>query len=231
MMTKPSFNEERNLWEAKIEYVIGLDEVGRGAFAGPIVGAGVIFKPNFKHPFLRYVDDSKLLRSKQRKELSSLIKANSIWEIETIDIDYINKHGIGKANSAVFRKVLNKLISNLNSSSYFILIDGFHRRYLPGGIKKQKGIVKGDRKSLSIASASIIAKVYRDNLMKEASSLYPNYRFELNKGYGTREHRKAIMLYGLTKNHRKTFVKSLLVKLDPGYPLPKVVDSVVQSGS
>lgn len=204
---KPHFSEEKIHWDNNINYVIGLDEVGRGAFAGPIVAAGVIYSPNLEHPFLREVNDSKLLKPKQRELCSELIKQYAThWTIESIDIAYINKHGIGKANTAVFRKVLNKLISSINDSNYFILIDGFHKKYLPGGIKKQKGIVKGDQKSLSIASASIIAKVYRDNLMREANKSFPNYMFAQNKGYGTLEHRNAIENYGASKFHRIAFV-------------------------
>lgn len=206
ILTKPTFSEESSLWNSKIEYVIGLDEVGRGAFAGPIVAAGVVFKPNFKHKFLDKVNDSKLLKPKLREELSELIKQYSLfYTIESVEIEYINKQGIGKANIAVFRKVLSKLISNINGSSYFILIDGFHGKYLPGGIKKQKAIIKGDRKSLSIASASIIAKVFRDNLMREANNDYPNYNFGQNKGYGTLEHRNAIKSNGLCNFHRTSF--------------------------
>src|SRR3990170_4566309 len=105
--SKPSFREEKILWKNGIEFVIGIDEVGRGAFAGPIVAAGVVYKENFKYPFLRQVRDSKLLNAKQREELSILIKEYSQnFEIQTIEVDYINKHGIGRANIAVFRKVL-----------------------------------------------------------------------------------------------------------------------------
>ena len=207
MRVRPSFEEERKLWNNGINYVIGIDEVGRGAFAGPIVAAGVVYKANFKYPFLRQVRDSKLLNAKQREELSILIKEYSQnFEIQTIEVDYINKHGIGRANIAVFRKVLKRLISKFEGHDFYVLIDGFHGRYLPGGIKKQKAIVKGDMKSLSIASASIIAKVYRDNLMKEASIEYPIYGFEQNKGYGTKYHRNALKTYGVSKFHRMNFV-------------------------
>jgi len=204
--TRPSFEEERKLWASNIDYVIGIDEVGRGAFAGPIVAAGVVYKSNFRHPFLSRVNDSKLLSPKQREELSEKIISNALFfAIESIDASYINKHGIGKANIAVFRKVLKSMLKNFNDLNHFILIDGFHCKYLPGGIKKQKAIIKGDRKSLSIASASIIAKVYRDGLMRNHSSTYPNYNFAKNKGYGTLEHRNAIKSNGLCDIHRTSF--------------------------
>ena len=200
-LPRPTFSEEQNFWNLDIKHVIGLDEVGRGAFAGPIVAAGVIFKPNFTHEFLDLVNDSKLVKPKLREELSALIKANSIWSIEAVDLDFINKFGIGKANFEVFKKVLNKLLTNI--PNHFILVDGFDLK-----IPNQKAIIKGDQKSLSIAAASIIAKVYRDNLMKEASNLFPNYNFEQNKGYGTLAHRNAIKSFGLCNFHRKSFAIS-----------------------
>lgn len=201
MITKPNFFEERFYWNFGIDHVIGLDEVGRGAFAGPIVAAGVIFKPNFKHDFLNKVNDSKLVRPRLREELSKLIKENSIWEIAEVEIDFINKYGIGKANAEVLKKVLNKLVNKLSTSDYFAIVDGFDLK-----IKKQKAIIRGDTISLSIASASIIAKVYRDNLMREAGEIYPNYLFAKNKGYGTLEHRNALKIHGISKFHRTSFL-------------------------
>lgn len=204
ILTKPTFSEELIYWKEQTNHVIGLDEVGRGAFAGPIVAAGVIFKPNFKHDFLDLVNDSKLLKPKLRKELSELIKANSIWEIASVELDFINKFGIGKANLEVFKKVLSNLIIKLKSEKYFVLVDGFDLK-----IPNQKAIIKGDQKSLSIAAASIIAKVYRDNLMREAGKLFPNYLFEENKGYGTLAHRNALKIHGLSTLHRIDFCKNI----------------------
>lgn len=199
--TRPSFKEEEDCWKYGIDYVIGLDEVGRGAFAGPIVAAGVIFKPNFKHDFLDKVNDSKLLKAELREELSILIQENSIWTIESVDLDFINKFGIGRANYEVLNKALLGLISKINSENYFAIVDGFDLK-----IKKQKAIIKGDSKCLSIAAASIIAKVYRDNLMKEAHLAFPSYNFAQNKGYGTLDHRNAIKEFGISTFHRQAFV-------------------------
>lgn len=200
ILTKPTFTEEIKLWNSKIEHVIGLDEVGRGAFAGPIVAAGVIYKPNFQANFLSQVNDSKLLKPKLREELSAIIKENSTWTIEEISIDFINKFGIGKANLEVLKKVMNKLVNKLRTDNYFAIIDGFDLK-----MPKQKAIIRGDTLSLSIASASIIAKVYRDNIMRRISSTYPIYNFEQNKGYGTMEHRNAIKTNGLCPIHRTSF--------------------------
>lgn len=204
--TKPSFEFEKTHWDKGIETVIGIDEVGRGAFAGPIVAAAVVFSPSIDTELLKDINDSKLLKFNQRKICSDIIKSEALyWSVAQVDIDYINRHGIGKANSSVFRKLLNKTIYELRPKNYQILIDGFHKKYLPGGIDRQQGIVKGDQKSFSIAAASIIAKVYRDNLMRRASYIYPNYKFSSNKGYGTKDHKEALKQYGLSEIHRRSF--------------------------
>lgn len=200
MTTKPSFKEESYYWSFGIENVIGMDEVGRGAFAGPIVAAGVIYKSNFNHNFLNKVNDSKLLKPKLREELSDQIKLNSVWAIEVIDLEFINKHGIGRANYEVLKNVLLELLSKIYTENYFAIVDGFDLK-----IKKQKAIIRGDSISLSIASASIIAKVYRDNLMKNLAKSYPNYAFDKNVGYGTLKHREAINEFGLCDLHRTSF--------------------------
>lgn len=197
---KTSFEFESYYWSYGIDHVMGIDEVGRGAFAGPIVAAGVIYKPGFKHDYLKFINDSKLVKPKLREELSPLIKANSIWTIQEISLSFINKFGIGKANSEVLKNVFNELQTNINTENYFAIIDGFDLR-----LKKQKSIIRGDTLSLSIASASIIAKVYRDKLMKKISEKYPNYGFETNVGYGTLKHRLAIEKYGLCELHRTSF--------------------------
>ena len=207
IMTKPSFKEETKLWRSNIDFVIGIDEVGRGAFAGPIVAAGVIFDKKTNIELLWDINDSKLVKPVLRKKCAEIIKQNALyWTVEEVDIGFINKYGIGKANSAVFRKVIKSLIKKFGkNSNYHILIDGYHKKYLPGGIKKQKGIVRGDQKSLSIAAASILAKVYRDDLMKTASREFSVYKFGRNKGYGTLNHRLAIRKFGLSSLHRTSF--------------------------
>lgn len=208
MMTKiPSFRQERLLWKKGFKFIAGVDEVGRGAFAGPIVAAGVVYPSSQNPKFLCDINDSKLLSPLLRDRCVKIIKENALfWTIESVNISYINKHGIGKANTKVFRKVLKKLSSQMkNDLNHFILLDGFNKKYLPGGLKKQKGIVKGDRICLSIASASILAKVYRDNLMKNLHKKYPQYNFLNNKGYGTKFHREALRKHGLSKIHRASF--------------------------
>jgi len=207
MNKNPSFKEEQLLWNKGIELIIGIDEVGRGAFAGPIIAAGVAYRKNFKHPVLAKINDSKLLKPKIREELCAIIKKQAlVWTIESIDVPFINKYGISKANNAVFRKVLKKILTqSKNDLNHFILIDGFQAKYLQGGVNKQKAIIKGDQKSLSIASASIIAKVYRDELMKRLGKEYKGYNFSKNKGYGTKHHRETLKKLGLSEIHRTSF--------------------------
>lgn len=198
----PSFKEENYYWSYGIDHVIGIDEVGRGAFAGPIVAAGVIFSRDIKLEILEGITDSKLLTSIKRVKYSEIIQKNAMhFAIEEVDVDFINEHGIGKANREVFHKVLKSLIKKINTDKYFCLIDG-HGFDVP----QHKGIIKGDTLSLSIAAASIIAKVYRDNLMTKLAIDHPEYFFEKNKGYGTKFHRDAIQTHGISKIHRSSFI-------------------------
>jgi ribonuclease HII len=260
MKPRPTFSEERRLWKNGYDFVIGVDEVGRGAFAGPVTVGAVVFG-NFdnKTPYIRSllqeINDSKLLRPRKREELSPQIKKHALyWSVESIGVPIINKLGIGKATRMAFRKVIQKVVKILFEkchsehfgfaqcklrrgipcnpmsverdhlstrssdlvgmtsgtfqavSNIFLLVDGFHIRYVRGiGLKNQKAIIKGDQKSTSIAAASIIAKVHRDNLMRRLHRQFPVYNFAKNKGYGTKEHQQAIKNYGLSKTHRKSF--------------------------
>ncbi len=210
---KPTFDEEHKLWRQGYRYVIGIDEVGRGSFAGPIVAAGVMYSPYYypkdaqKQLQLNAINDSKKISGSQREKLSEFIKKEALYAIiKVTDVSVINKYGIGKATQITIRKITNQIITCVPFSSVFVLIDGFPVGYIRSIRKqRQKAIIKGDQKSLSIASASIIAKVYRDSLMKKIHGLYPNYNFSKNKGYGTKEHQKAIYTYGLSHAHRTSF--------------------------
>jgi len=211
--TYPSFEEEIKCW-AQDKLVIGVDEVGRGAFAGPIVAAAVVMPLSFSFPLesiLKEVNDSKQVKPLLRIKLSEEIKKNALfWSIEEVNVSVINKHGIGTANRMVFRKVISDVIRASKQSKldkeFYLLVDGFHVKFVRDiGLSHQKAIVKGDEKSFSIAAASIIAKVYRDRLMKKYHREFPDFGFGRNKGYGTRKHREAIKLYGLSGLHRKSF--------------------------
>jgi len=206
-MAKPSFKEEKLFWSKGYQYVIGVDEVGRGAFAGPVVVGAVLFKKDLNEFHLDGVNDSKLLSYKKREKLNVVIKDKALFYLTAqSSTSIINKYGVGKATQTAFRKVIRAAQNKLGTSDIFVLVDGFYIPYLRGiGIKNQKAIIKGDRKSFSIAAASIIAKVKRDRQMKNLHKKYPEYGFDRNKGYGTLKHRLAIKKYGLSKIHRKSF--------------------------
>lgn len=194
----PTFAEEETLWHKGIKHIAGVDEVGRGAFAGPVVTAAVILPPDF--PRNLGIHDSKLLKKEKREELSEIIKQKALaYAITEVCVDCINNDGIGKSTQKSFVNSIVSLIVNPD----FILVDAFYIQDIDKNI--QKPIIKGDQKSLSIAAASIIAKVYRDNLMDELHKKYPEYNFSLNKGYGTLLHRNAIKTYGLSAIHRTSF--------------------------
>jgi ribonuclease HII len=196
--TKPTFEEEELLWKKGFKYVVGIDEVGRGAFAGPLVAAGVIFPQGFNPDF--EINDSKLVPEKRRLEIDKKIKQAAICcSIGKASIKYINKHGISKANQRAFLSVIN----NLKVKPQHVLIDAFRIKKLNNDM--QTPIIHGDRLSISIAAASIVAKVHRDRVMISLHKKHSEYGFLTNKGYGTREHREALKRHGLCKHHRTGF--------------------------
>lgn len=216
--TYPSFEEEKRLW-LQNKLVIGVDEVGRGAFAGPIVAAAVVMPQGFSLPpqsLLAEVNDSKQVKPLLRIKLSEEIKKHaSYWSIECVGVSIINTHGIGKANKIAFRKVIGNVIKQARllrpSQEFHLLVDGFHVKFVREiGLENQKAIIKGDQKCFSIAAASIIAKVYRDRLMKRYHNKFPKFGFGRNKGYGTTFHRKALSNYGLTRIHRLAFCSNFV---------------------
>lgn len=198
----PTFKEELLLWSKGLSHVAGIDEVGRGAFAGPVVAAAVIFPKHctFINPLLHTIHDSKLLTHKKRVELAILIKeVATSYAISEIPLKTINEQGIGKATQKAFYKA----VSSLATPAEYFLIDAF---YIDGLSKeKQKPLIHGDYLSISIAAASIIAKVYRDELMEKLHDEYPMYDFKKNKGYGTKYHRDQIQEHGLSPLHRTSF--------------------------
>jgi len=187
---------ERSLWDHDLNPVAGLDEVGRGCLAGPVVAAAVILSPDIHLPGVR---DSKVLSSKQREVFNEAIRekalAVSVAQVEPAEIDRIN---ILRASL----KAMAQAVDNLDLRPRALLIDG--NQPIPHTLP-QKTLVKGDQRSLSVAAASIVAKVFRDSLMEKMHRHYPHYNFASNKGYATSEHRKAIKLYGCCPIHRKTF--------------------------
>ena len=183
--------------------IAGLDEVGRGAFAGPVVAAAVIFPlddPTLMHT-LKDATDSKLLTLKKRETLSTLIKSIALsYGIGSCSAEYIDEHGIIRATQQAMLLATEQLTISPN----YLLIDGKGLKLRQLMIPQQL-IVRGDQVSLSIAAASIIAKVWRDNWMTESAKQYPVYDFAHNKGYGTATHLHALQEHGVTPIHRRTF--------------------------
>ncbi len=204
-----NFKYENSKLKEGYQYVIGCDEVGRGSLAGPVVAAAVAFAPaslKLKVESYKEIKDSKLLEPEKREELSEIIKSNclkwSIAEVSSSNIDRINIH---QATLLAMSKALHKLLAAVagRRPKAFVFVDGQFK--IPECEHKQEAVIDGDNKVLSIAAASIIAKVYRDNLMCKLHQKYPLYNFAQHKGYGTLEHRKTIIRYGLSPVHRLSF--------------------------
>jgi ribonuclease HII len=187
-------------------YVAGVDEVGRGPLAGPIAAASVVLNLKCKDckDLLFGIKDSKKLSASNREKLSKIIKTKAVsYNIAVINNTEIDERGIAWCNNEVLRRAA----SGLKVMPDLVLSDGYAVKNLN---IENEFIIKGDAKSASIACASIIAKVYRDNLMKEYAKMYPGYGFEKNSGYGTEEHIAAIKKYGVCKIHRRSFLKNIL---------------------
>ena len=179
--------------------VAGIDEVGRGALAGPVTLGLVVLPDDFMEP----VVDSKLLSSAQRAEKAAIIKEHAIvCEVMHIDADYIDEHGIMAAQ----REAGRRLVELMDPRPDLLLLDGSHD-YLKAEVPVQT-IVRGDQVSASIAAASIVAKHARDQLMRELENMYPEYGFAMHVGYGTARHRAALMRHGPSPIHRMTFLKN-----------------------
>ena len=179
------------------KFECGLDEAGRGCLAGPVTAAAVILKPNFKHEL---IDDSKKLTKIKRDELSKIIIKNSLdYSIGFVYPRKIDEINI--LNASIL--AMHKCISKLKIKPEFLIVDG--NRFKKYKNIKHKTIVKGDSKYLSIASASILAKYSRDIYMEKISKKFPDYFWHKNKGYPTKEHKNAIISFGITNHHRKSF--------------------------
>ena len=197
-MTYPTLKHEEELWKLGHQRICGIDEVGRGCFAGPIVAAGVIFPQDVVLP--QGLNDSKLMTAKKRVEVAALIKDLALdWKIVEIGVEVINEQGIGKANKIAFQKVMTEF----SALPDFVLIDAFKLEDFD--TSRQLPIVHGDQISASIAAASVLAKVYRDQLMETLDSQFPGYGFAKHKGYGTKAHRDALKQLGLSPLHRTSF--------------------------
>ena len=182
---------------SKYKLEVGTDEAGRGCLAGPVTAAAVILPTDFKHNLL---NDSKQLSRKNRLILKEVIQkealAYSVKHVFEREIDQINI-----LNASI--KAMHQAIDELSVSPEYIIVDG--NRFKPYHHIPYQTIVKGDRKYLSIAAASVLAKTYRDEYMTKIHDKFPAYEWQKNKGYPTKAHREAILKYGITKHHRKSF--------------------------
>ena len=176
--------------------VAGVDEVGRGSLIGPVYAAAVIFKKNIKD---KEIIDSKKIKKTKREIISKYIKKNSTWAIGSASLKEIEKINILNASLLAMERAIKKL----KIKPILILVDGNKSPKIKNYLIKT--VIKGDQKIKEISAASIIAKVSRDKLMNKMSKKFKKYKWDLNAGYGTKEHIKAIKKYGITKFHRKTF--------------------------
>lgn len=229
-MNSPDFSREKE-YRDKGYLIIGVDEVGRGALAGPIVAGAVLFQSGTKNPVQGnekdekiIINDSKKLTAKQRERAAEWIYKNCwAYGIGEAGVAEINRIGIGSANRLAMKRAVRNLksqISKIKSKSkilnLYILVDGYRVKYLA---KHQEGIIHGDAKCFSIAAASIIAKVYRDRLMHDLAVKYRGYGWEQNAGYGTKKHCEGIKEKGICRIHRKLFVRKILGSKMPFSPL------------
>lgn len=196
---------DKNMWEIedalaekKVGVICGVDEAGRGPLAGPVYAAAVILPPHLEIPGL---DDSKKLTDKRRRELMPIIKEQAI----AYGIGFATEKEIDEINilQATFL-AMERAISQLEGKADFALIDGNREKNF--GLPVMT-VVKGDSRSANIAAASVLAKVSRDDYMDEMAKQYPEYGFEIHKGYGTKAHYEALRTYGHCDLHRMTFLK------------------------
>lgn len=175
----------------------GCDEAGRGCYAGPVFAAAVILPKKFRHPLL---NDSKQLKEEERNELRPYIEEKALaYAIAKVDVEEIDTINILKASF----KAMHLALEQLSVRPELLLIDG--NQFMSYQDIPYECIIKGDGIYASIAAASILAKTYRDEYMKELHSAFPHYLWKKNKGYGTPEHRNAIATHGLCQHHRRSF--------------------------
>ena len=195
---------EEEIYAGGVRYIAGIDEVGRGPLAGPVVAAAVILPVEFD---VIGVDDSKKLSEKKREELYTLITKHAVcYSVGVIDNLIIDEINILEATKLAMKQAVEKL----ETTPEYILIDALT---LKDVAIPQRGIIKGDSLSVSIAAASIVAKVTRDRMMGAYHLKYPHYCFDQNKGYGTKAHYEGIDCHGMCELHRRSFLRNYYEKL------------------
>jgi ribonuclease HII len=199
MALRPTFDHERTLWKQGLRLVAGVDEVGRGPLAGPVIAAAVVLPPRARFAWLADVRDSKMLLAPKREELAEKIRAKALAVgLGIVPPERIDAIGIAPAG----RLAMAEALAALTPVPEYALIDAF---VLPGVGIPHHGITDGDALSLSIAAASIVAKVHRDHIMTMYDALYPDYGFAHHKGYSTAEHLDALAKHGPCLIHRRSF--------------------------
>ena len=195
----PTLRHENRLYRAGYKYIAGLDEVGRGALAGPIVAAALLLSHDFR---IRGLKDSKKLTYKKREEFYEIIVDRAVgWGVGIVSEKFIDRYGIEKAN----QRAMQKAVCGLTVKPDYILSD-FVRFKLSGVEVPFEPVVSGDQKIHVIAAASIVAKVTRDRMLCDLHVEHPEYGFDRHKGYGTREHLVSIQKHGPCAMHRMTYV-------------------------
>lgn len=206
----PNLREEKQLFKKGYQYIAGIDEVGRGPLAGPVVAACVVLKNNNLNKWLcSGIKNSKKLSSQKRNQLSKIILREAVaWGIGRVSEKIIDKINIRQATILAMRRAFDKVKVPID----YLLIDG--RDTITDLPVNQKAIINGDEKSIIIAAASIIAKERRDDIMRRYHLTYPVYGFAQHKGYGTKMHFAMIKKYGPCKIHRQSFhpIKDILHK-------------------
>ena len=188
---------ERQAFGLGYGVVAGVDEAGRGPWAGPVVAAAAVLPPFFE---CDGIDDSKLLTAAERDRFYTCLLENAeCWAVGVVEVDEIDRVGVGRAARWAMALALQRLGRRLD----YLLVDGFT---LPEALLPQLPIIKGDRRSISVMAAGILAKVTRDRRMSRLAEHHPGYGFEVHKGYPTPEHLAAMDRFGLTPLHRRSFV-------------------------
>ena len=199
-MKSELFEYDMNIMQSGIKILCGVDEAGRGPLAGPVTACAIVMD---QKNIIEEINDSKKLSEKKRGELFDIIRENAI-DVSVAFVDEKTIDEINILNATML--AMKRAIEGLKISPELILIDGNCNR----GIDNSRCIIKGDATSYNIAAASIIAKESRDRFMRDIAAKYPEYGFEIHKGYGTKAHREAILKYGPCEIHRKSFLTKIL---------------------
>jgi ribonuclease HII len=210
-----AFDEKLRVENAET-MIIGVDEVGRGCLAGPVMAAAVCLPPVRKNTklsgSLQELNDSKQLNAEQRERLSLIIREHAFWAIEDASVEEIDRLNIVRASLTAMRRAIHRLLESHTASKVLVIVDGHLK--IPDLSYPQLVVVKGDGLSASIAAASVIAKVHRDSFMSSLADSLPAYGWQKNKGYGSKTHRQAILNHGVTIWHRKAFITKMMAELD-----------------